>query len=215
MATFTSRLGLKRPDVTDPFLTQDFYDNYNLIDAAPGLHICTSSTKPTWGVNQAGRSIFMTDYKYIEVWDGTNWIEPVQSVPGQYISLVGDVELSRNTTVTYSLGSFTISRPSRLLIFVNSQMAILGNRRQWMTIRPTINGVDAQSGHSNQWRHTGHANLGGYWNYNPLTAFGQVAEQGAGTVNVGVKLIVGSDNDPVRYRGSKVTVLLGRAANQN
>lgn len=216
MATYSSRLGLKRPDVTDPFLTQDFYDNYNLLDAAPGMHICTSSTKPNWGVNQAGRSIFMTDYRQIEVWDGTNWIEPVQTSPGHYWSLSASADMSRNTTTTYNIGSFTVSRPARLLIFVNSQMALFGRSRQQMTIRPVINGSDAHSGIQNTWRHTGiPGGSGGVWYHLPFVAFGQVAQVARGSVSVGVKVIVGADANPVVYRGSKVVVLLGRSGNQN
>lgn len=214
MPTYTPRLGLKRPEPTDEFLTQDFYDNYNLLDTAPGIHICTSSTKPTWGPERAGRAIYMTDHKYIQIWDGTNWQEPVQSVPGIATSLHTDAEISRNTTSIFNIGTYTISRPARLHILMGIQLAIVSNRRQWVYVRPVINGVDAQSGHTNQWRHSGTSSLGTYWTYNAIPVFGTVANQPAGTFSVGVKVITGSDPDPIRYYGAKVQIFLGRGTDE-
>lgn len=214
MATYTPRLGLKRPEPTDPFLTQDFFDNYNTLDSAPGLHVCTSSTMPTWGAAEAGRGIYMTDHKYMMFWNGTSWDEPVQSVPGMANSLMTDVELSRNTTTVFNIATYNISRPARLHLIFGVQFAIVSNRRQWMRVRPVINGVDAQAGHTNVWRHSGHSNLGNYWTYNAIPALGTVANQPAGSVTVGVKIMVGSDPDPIRYYGSKTQVFLGRSSGQ-
>jgi hypothetical protein len=73
MSSLTPRLSLKRPDDTDPFLTQDFVDNYNKLDAAPGVHICTSTTRPSWSGAQAGRAIFLTDWKCFQWWSGSSW----------------------------------------------------------------------------------------------------------------------------------------------
>jgi len=62
MSQLTPHLGLKKPDGSDPFLRQDFDDNYDVLDAAPGIYICTSSTHPTtWGDNQVGRGIIEVD----------------------------------------------------------------------------------------------------------------------------------------------------------
>ena len=62
MASLTARLGLKRPATTDPYVTQDQYDQYTLLDGFPGMFICTSTTRPTtWGAAHTGMLIYETD----------------------------------------------------------------------------------------------------------------------------------------------------------
>lgn len=62
MSSQSPHLGLKVPDGSDPFLRQDFVDNYGILDGAPGVFLCTSTTHPTtWGDNQVGRLICETD----------------------------------------------------------------------------------------------------------------------------------------------------------
>src|SRR3954454_16834153 len=69
MSQLTPHLGLKKPDGSDPFLRQDFDDNYDVLDAAPGLYICTSSSHPTtWGDAQVGRGIIEVDTGAILYW---------------------------------------------------------------------------------------------------------------------------------------------------
>jgi microcystin-dependent protein len=73
MPTPSPRLGLALPSQPDDFSTQDLRDNWSKIDAAPGTHICTSTTRPTWGVNQAGRQIFETNTGVTRSWTGAAW----------------------------------------------------------------------------------------------------------------------------------------------
>lgn len=68
------RLGLFLPALTDRFKTEDIKGNFDKIDAAPGTHICTSTTRPTgWGAPKAGRKIYETNTGLEWVWNGTDW----------------------------------------------------------------------------------------------------------------------------------------------
>ncbi len=71
MPSISQRLGLVKPSRTDPFVTADIANNWQKIDDAPGAHICTSTTRPTWGAGQAGRLIIENDTKLMWRWTGT------------------------------------------------------------------------------------------------------------------------------------------------
>lgn len=85
MSSLTTRLALKRPDGTDPFLRTDFVNNWNKLDQYPGIFICTSGTRPTWGDGQIGMAIYETDTKREYKWDGAAWflLNPVERMPGE------------------------------------------------------------------------------------------------------------------------------------
>lgn len=62
MTTPTPRLGLKIFTTADQFKVQDWDDNANVLDGAPGLLLCTSTTHPTtWTAAQNGMLILETD----------------------------------------------------------------------------------------------------------------------------------------------------------
>jgi len=73
MTTPSPKLGLAVPSQVDPFSTADIAANWGKIDAAPGTHICTSTTRPTWTNAQAGRKIYETNTNLEWVWDGAAW----------------------------------------------------------------------------------------------------------------------------------------------
>lgn len=73
MPTPSPKLGLALPSQPDDFSTADVRGNWEKIDAAPGTFICTSTTKPTWGVNQAGREIVEINTGVRRMWTGTTW----------------------------------------------------------------------------------------------------------------------------------------------
>jgi hypothetical protein len=112
MASFTPRMALKRNDGSDPFSRQDFVDNWNKIDAAPGKHICTSTSRPTtWGAAHAGREIIETDTGRTLTWNGTGWQEPRVATGTHIATITPSVYLNANTTGTYTLATVSILRP--------------------------------------------------------------------------------------------------------
>lgn len=73
MPTPSPKLGLALPSQPDDFSTADVRANWEKIDAAPGAFICTSTTRPTWGVNQAGREIIEVNTGVKRMWTGSTW----------------------------------------------------------------------------------------------------------------------------------------------
>lgn len=59
--------------LADVFRIQDYTDNWQLLDDFPGIFICTSGTRPTWGVNQEGMLIYETDSNLFWTWGGAAW----------------------------------------------------------------------------------------------------------------------------------------------
>jgi hypothetical protein len=71
MTARSTRLSLFVADRNDGFSTAELLTNWQTLDAAPGLFICTSGSRPTdWGANQTGRGIIETDTKLVWYWDG-------------------------------------------------------------------------------------------------------------------------------------------------
>lgn len=120
MSLLTTRLGLKKPQDSDTFLVSDFDDNYDLIDSYPGVFICTSGTKPSWGASQTGQMIFCTDIRTVYEWTGSAFREPLVSPAGWVISKTLNADISPPTLAasitSYTLGTFTSSRACAALI---------------------------------------------------------------------------------------------------
>ena len=118
MSTTSQHLGLTVPDPSDPFQRTDFVNNYNKIDSYPGVFICTSTTHPVWGVNQAGMTIFETDTRRILNWDGSAWHE-VQTTPSIWsANLLPAVTLTPGQTVTYTLATINARRPATVVVLI-------------------------------------------------------------------------------------------------
>lgn len=73
MATKSKFLDLTVPSRTDQFSTSDIAANWNALDRAPGVHVCTSSTRPNWNQAKAGRLIYETDTDLMWAWTGSAW----------------------------------------------------------------------------------------------------------------------------------------------
>jgi hypothetical protein len=88
MATFTTRLGLRKPAGTDNInVSTDIDADYDLIDANVGTTVCTSSTRPSSPFS--GQTIFETDTKRFLVWTGTQWLHhsiPVVTATSQIVA---------------------------------------------------------------------------------------------------------------------------------
>ena len=76
MSSPSPRIGLKRPLGADGWLLQDFVDNFNLLDAMPGVTPCTSGAgRPsTWGASQNGMYISETDTGLLWRWNGSIFV---------------------------------------------------------------------------------------------------------------------------------------------
>ncbi len=77
MPTSTPKIGLLSWTTSDVFRVADFVQNWNTLDARPGIFICTSTTRPTgWGAPQSGQHIWETDTKLAWVWNGAAFERP-------------------------------------------------------------------------------------------------------------------------------------------
>lgn len=114
MATYTPRLGLKNNDGSDPFKRQDFVDNNNRLDATPGLHVCTSGSRPTWAASQAGRAILETDTGSIYLWSGTAFNPLVETPTAWTGGLNLGVTLSPNANANYNFITLTVPKAGYL-----------------------------------------------------------------------------------------------------
>jgi hypothetical protein len=127
VATYTPRLGLKNNDGSDPFKRQDFVDNNNRLDATPGMHVCTSSSRPTWAGSQAGRAILETDTGSIYIWSGTAF-NPLTETP---LSWAGGLNigatLSPNANANYNFITLTAPKPGYLFISGAVRLACADN----------------------------------------------------------------------------------------
>lgn len=117
MATYSTVLGLKLNDPSDAFQLSDFIQNWNLLDASPGIFICTSTSRPSWGANQAGRMIFMTDLKQTSYWSGTAWNDARDAAPMFAGGFYLNAACNPGSTGTFNLLTLTTPRPSSLAIW--------------------------------------------------------------------------------------------------
>lgn len=176
MSTFTPRLQLKRNDGSDPFKRQDFVDNWNKMDAAPGVHVCTSTSRPTWGSAQAGRTILETNTRAMYEWSGTAWLPILTAPSGWTLGIAPGAYLAPDTQAVYTLGTITTTRPGTLMVDLSAVMACIDTTQQSTTIVPQVDGVIAAGGGSTgfkQW--TGSNNNGGYNVYDTMNSKGSRA----------------------------------------
>ena len=118
MATSTTKLGLTKPDFVDVVDISELNDNANLIDAAVGMAIVTSATRPAtpW----AGQIIFETDTLVPYVWDGSAW--QVAGGGG------GSIEISATAPVSPSAGDlWWDSDDGKMFIYYDD-----GTTSQWV-----------------------------------------------------------------------------------
>lgn len=74
MFSLSARLGLKRPLDSHGFSRSEHFDNLSLIDQHPGLFICTSDSRPTWGTPHAGMRIWELDTNLEWRWTGSQFV---------------------------------------------------------------------------------------------------------------------------------------------
>lgn len=120
MVQYTSKLGLYKPGggssgTNTPDETADIdklNGNFDDIDAAVGVVICTSSTRP--GTPWTGQIVYETDTNSFQVWNGTAWASAtfVESVtPTNTVTFTNKTLTSphETTTVTGTAATGTIA----------------------------------------------------------------------------------------------------------
>jgi len=215
MSTLSPILGLKRPDDTDPFLTSDFVSNYNILDGSPGVFICTSSTRPAWGSAQAGRVVFLTDYKSFQYWDGSAW-QNERAATGLYAGgATFNATLSKGSTTTYNIITLTTPRPVSLVVSMNMTVSCDARFNQDLFGRIVFDGGDVLlGGYSDALFFAGDSNGASADTKLTLPMLAQV-NVSAGSHTIGGKVIVGAYNTSVTLRGIKSVAILGiYASNQ-
>lgn len=130
MATTSTVLGLKLPGSSDPFLLSDFIGNWGILDASPGVFICTSTNRPNWSTAQAGRLIFMSDLKQLSYWNGSAWSDLRDSAPvfagGSYINTA----MNSGSSPTFNVLTFTTPRPCALAVVMSAVYQCANNKTQ-------------------------------------------------------------------------------------
>lgn len=141
MATYSTYLGLKLNSATDPFLLSDFIGNWTLLDGSPGVYICTSSSRPSWTAAQAGRLIFMTDYKALSYWSGTAWQDCRDAAPVFASGVYLNANIAHNTSSSRTVINLTCSRACSLAIAVTGTYLCDANYSQDVYQRVLVDGA--------------------------------------------------------------------------
>jgi len=193
MSTLTPRLQLKRPDGADAFKRQDFVDNWNLLDAAPGLHICTSTSRPTWAAAHAGRTILETDTKREVLWTGTSWQDPLSAPPVWFLSKAIGQTLSKGASGTYTIGTFKNTRPLTATVIMNLRLACIPINAQVCFGSILIDGVERtlSTGWTDFVQWSDNNAVASYNDYRYLNMIAPVSVQ-PGTHTVAVRATVGT-----------------------
>jgi hypothetical protein len=146
VATFSTVLGLKLNQDSDPFLLSDFIANWDILDASPGTFICTSTSLPNWGSGQKGRLVFQTDTKQLAYWTGSAWKDMVNTAPSFAGGATIGTAMNPGSTPNFNVVTFTTPRASSLAVIMTGAYQCPNNKSQdgWQTI--TFDGVSQQMG---------------------------------------------------------------------
>ena len=169
MATYSTYLGLKLNQSTDPFLLSDFVANWTILDGSPGVFICTSATRPSWTSSQGGRLIFMTDYEQLSFWNGSAWLDCRDAAPVYAAGAAFNTSVAHNTSATFTAVSLTLPRTCSLVVMVTGTYQCASSAYQTAYQRVLVDGAGSTA---NQ--------LGGYREQIRFSAtFGAADVQGA------------------------------------
>lgn len=218
MATYSTVLGLKLNDQTDPFLLSDFTANYNILDASPGTFICTSTTRPNWGAAQNGRLIFMTDLKQLSYWNNVSgWTDLRDAAPmfagGYYLN----VAANRGSTATFSLLTFTTPRPSSLAIWAEGTYTCDTDDWQEAAQAITFDGTPSLMGSFQEGvRFAGDPYGSGAQRATSATSMTMIPSVSAGQHVIGLRVQVnGNYWEPITVTGVKIMALMSVFASGN
>jgi hypothetical protein len=206
VATYSTYLGLKLNSATDPFLLSDFIGNWTLLDGSPGVYICTSSSRPSWTAAQAGRLIFMTDWKCLSYWTGTGWADNRDASPvvagGTYLN----ASVAKGTTGQWTIISMTLPRTCALAIAVTGTYLCASNQSQDLWQRVLVDGVGSTAnqlgGYREQLRFIADPTTGDSAGMT-ATSLQVISGITAGSHTVGVAVDIGTHTAPITVIGVK------------
>lgn len=216
MATYSTVLGLKLNDQSDPFQLADFTSNYEILDANPGVFICTSAARPSWGAPQTGRLIFMTDLKQLSYWNGTAWSDLRDSAPVFAGGVFLGASMSPSTSPVFNVLTFTTSRPSALAIWASGTYNCANNKTQDAYQTVIFDGAAATVGNfREQVRFEGNSGDTGALAGTNALSVGLVPSVAAGQHKIGIKVDMGTYPVSVEMAGIKVMAMIALYASNN
>lgn len=208
MATYSTVLGLKLNQLSDPFELSDFVANWDILDASPGTFICTSVSRPSWGTAQAGRMIFMTDLKQLSYWTGTAWADLRDSVPSFAGGTYLDVACNPGSSGTFNILTFTTPRPCSMAIFASATYNYPNNKSQDIYQSVMFDGVQQYLGYREQLRLPAVAGDTGAAAGVNAASIAMIPSLAAGQHKIGMQVQVGTYNTPVTLIGVKTVAMI-------
>lgn len=206
MATFSNYLGLKLNQSTDAFLLSDFIANWDILDASPGIYVCTSTTRPSWSSGQAGRLIFMTDLKQLSWWAGASWQDLRDSVPVFSQGTFFNTSMSAGSSPQFTVCTFTTPRPCSIAIMLSATYTCSNQQNQDAFQSIIFDGAKQNLGSfREQIRFSGNKSDSGNSAGLNVASLTVVPSVTAGTHTMGVQVDMSSDySSAITLSGAKV-----------
>lgn len=114
MPEYTSNLNLVKPLDGEPADQEPYNGNMDKIDAAMGVTLCTSSTRPVGAARFVGQQIFETNTKRAYFFDGTTWvvmprfalIEEIASTSTMWTGMTSQIDSSLLGTIAVPVAPY-------------------------------------------------------------------------------------------------------------
>jgi hypothetical protein len=218
MATFSTFLNLKLPQSSDPFLLSDFVNNWTILDGSPGVYVCTNGSRPSWGASQAGRLIFMTDYKCLSYWTGTGWADARDAAPAFAAGAFLNTNIASSASVSFTLATVNTPRACSLVVMITGTYNVPADSFQGAWQRVVVDGVGATANQLGGFREqirfnqtAGDSGLSG----NCATSFQAISSVAAGSHTIGIGVDVATAPVPVTLIGAKMLAFIAVTSPSN
>jgi len=217
LATFSTFLGLKLNDESDPFQLSDFVSNFGILDASPGTFICTSTSRPNWGTAQKGRMIFMTDLKQLSYWTGTAWADLRDSVPVFAGGLFVNTAVNAGASPNFNILTFTTPRPCSLAVILSATYQYPNKQSQNAFQSIIFDGVEQLiGGYAEQIRFSGNSSDAAHTAGENATSIAVVPNCAAGQHKIGLRINVTTDySTAIQVKGAKAIAMIANYSSGN
>ena len=176
--------------------------NWTLLDASPGIFICTSSSRPSYTSAQNGRLIYMKDQKCLSYWNGSSWQDLRDSSPvfagGNFFSNV----LRGGASPTYTICGITVPRPCSMALIISGTYSVdSGAQEIYQDVTFDGNAIGMGSYRD----HVTMVSTGGVTGRATIPSLGVVPSVSAGSHNIGITMVVetGDTGVGVNFQGAK------------